>query len=102
MTAKLKIPAMILSDWKNIPYIIWQDLVIDAFELLCDEVRKSKSKLLLIATWYRSPNSCHDLFQKFEYFLKLVDDEDIEINITGDLELPKSQVTCKLGNTTLK
>ena len=85
----------------NIPYIIRQDLVSDAIELLCIEVRKPKSKALLIATWYRPPNSSHDLFHKFESFLKLAEDENMEIIITGDLncnflEMPKSQVTCKL------
>ena len=86
---------------KNIPYIIRQDLVPDAIELLCIEVRKPKSKPLLIATWYRPPNSSHDLFHKFENFLKLAEDENMEIIITGDLncnflEMPKSQATCKL------
>ena len=38
---------------ENISYIIRQDLVIDALELLCIEVRKQKSKPFLIATWYR-------------------------------------------------
>ena len=56
---------------------------------------------MLIATWYRPPNSSYDLFEKFEHFLKLVDDENIEIIIAGDLncnflESPKGQVTCKL------
>ena len=60
---------------ENISYIIRQDVVIDALELLCIEVRKQKSKPFLIAKWYRPPNSSYDLFQKFEHFLKLVDDE---------------------------
>ena len=86
---------------ENISYFIRQDLVIDTLELLCIEVRKQKSKPFLIATWYRPPNSSNDLFQKFEHFLKLVDDENIEIIIAGDLncnflESPKGQVTCKL------
>ena len=86
---------------ENISYFIRQDLVIDTLELLCIEVRKQKSKPFLIATWYRPPNSSNHLFQKFEHFLKLVDDENIEIIIAGDLncnflESPKGQVTCKL------
>ena len=86
---------------ENISYIVRQDLVIDALELLCIEVRKQKSKPFLIATWYRPPNSSNDLFQKFEHFLKLVDYENIEIIIAGDLncnflESPKGQVTHKL------
>ena len=37
---------------KNIPYIIRQDLAFHALELICIEIRKPKSKPLLIATWY--------------------------------------------------
>jgi exonuclease III len=81
---------------KNIPYIIRHDLVPDAIEMLCIEVIKAKSKPLLIATWYRTPNSSHDLFHKFENFLKLAEDENMEIIITGDLncnflEMPKAK-----------
>ena len=69
--------------------------------MLCIEVRKQKSKPFLIATWYRPPNSSYDLFKKFEHFLKLANDENIEIIIAGDLncnflEMPKGQVTYKL------
>lgn len=86
---------------KNIPYINRQDLAPHALELLCIEVRKPKSKPLLVATWYRPPNSSHDLFQNFEQFLKQVDDENKEIILTGDfncnfLERTRSQVTSKL------
>ena len=86
---------------ENISYVALQDLVIDALELLCIEVRKQKSKPFLIATWYRPPNSSNDFFQKFEHFVKLVDDENIEIIIAGDLncnflESPKGQVTYKI------
>ena len=76
-------------------------MVIYASELLCIEARKPKSKPLFIATWYRPPKSNHDLLQKVEHFLKLFDDEDMEITIAGDpnsnfLELLESKVTCKL------
>ena len=86
---------------KNIPYIIRQDLAFHALELICIEIRKPKSKPLLIATWYRPPNSSHDLFQNFEQFLKQLDDENMEFILTGDLncnflESTTSQVTSKL------
>ena len=68
-----------------IPYIIRKDLLQDTLELLCIEVRKPKSKPVLISTWYRPPSAKIELFQKFENFLKLIDDEDKDIIITGDL-----------------
>ena len=68
-----------------IPYIIRKDLLQDTLELLCIEVRKPKSKPVLISTWYRPPSAKIELFQKFENFLKLIDNEDKDIIITGDL-----------------
>ena len=41
----------------HIPYIVRKDLMTDSLELLCVEIKKLKSKPLLITTWYRPPNS---------------------------------------------
>ena len=68
-----------------IPYIIRKDLSQDTLELLSIEVKKPKSKPLLISTWYRPPSAKIELFKKFENFLKLIDNEDKDIIITGDL-----------------
>ena len=70
-----------------IPYIIRKDLSQDTLELLSIEVKKPKSKPLLISTWYRPPSAKIELFEKFENFLKLIDNEDKDIIITGDLNL---------------
>jgi hypothetical protein len=76
-------------------------IIIHALELISIEIRKPKSKPLLITAWYRPPNSSHDLFQNFEQFLKQVDDENMEFILTVDLncnflETTTSQVTSKL------
>ena len=68
----------------HIPYIR-NDLFPDNLELICVEIKKLKSKPLLITTWYRSPNSSVELFSEFEKFLDLLEDENKEIIITGDL-----------------
>ena len=86
---------------KNIPYCNREDLAVENIELICIEVKKPKSKPLLIAAWYRPPNSSIELFSDFEKFLQLVDDENKEIIITGDLncnllEQTRSQVTSRL------
>ena len=57
----------------------------DNLELICIEIKKLKSKPLLITTWYRPPNSSIELFSDFENFLELLEDENKEIIITGDL-----------------
>ena len=85
----------------NIPYTIRKDLFPDNLELICVEIKKFKSKSQLITTWYRPPNSSVELFSEFENFLKLLEDENKEIIITGDLncnllEQNKSLPTSKL------
>lgn len=40
-----------------IPYIERKELVPDALESICIEIKKPKSKPVLIATWYRPRNS---------------------------------------------
>ena len=87
--------------WKNIPYSNRKDLAVGNIEVICFEVKKPKSKPLLIATWYRPPSPSIELFSDFEKFLQLVDDKIKEIIITGDLncnllEQARSQVTSRL------
>ena len=89
-----------------IPYIIGKDLLQDTLELLCIEVnliepnllKKPKSKPLLISTWYRPPSAKIELFKKFENFLKLIDNEDKDIIITGDnlIQHAQNHATSKL------
>ena len=69
----------------HIPYIVRKDLMTDNLELICIEIKKLKSKPLKITTWYRPPNSSIELFSDFENFLELLEDENKEIIITGDL-----------------
>ena len=86
---------------ESIPYMDRKDLIPDALESICIEIKKPKSKPMLISSWYRPPNSNIDLFQNFEQFLQLAHDENMEIIITGDLncnflEQDRSQNTSKL------
>ena len=56
----------------------------DTAEEICLEIRKPKSKPLLVSTWYRPPGSKPQLFNEFETFLKNIDNENKETVITGD------------------
>ena len=70
------------------------DLNKDDIEFLTIEINKDKIKPFLISTWYRPPNSSIDLFNKFENILRLIDIEEKESIILGDLNcnlLNKSQ-----------
>ena len=66
----------------------------DGIEFLTIEIDKDKIKPFLILTWYRPPISSFDLFDKFESILRLIDIEEKESIIVGDLNcdlLNKSQ-----------
>jgi hypothetical protein len=87
----------------NIPYTERKDLVPDYLEMTCVEITRQHSKPLLIATWYRPPNSELDIFTNFELFLFKCDMENKELFLVGDLNCdvnklaPDSQ-THKLQN----
>ena len=63
-------------------------------EFLTIEINTDKTKPFLISTWYRPPNSPIDLFNNFESILRLIDIEEKESIILGDMNcdlLNKSQ-----------
>ena len=72
----------------------------------CVEIRKPKGKSLLITICYRPPNSSVELFNDFENFLELFEDENKAIIITGHfncnlLEQNKNLLTSKLRKLSL-
>ena len=69
----------------NIPYSERKDFVPDNLEMICVEITRQHSKPLLIATWYRPPNSKLDIFTNFELFLFKCDMENKELILGGDL-----------------
>ena len=68
----------------NISYNLRENIIPDEAEAICLEVKKPKTKSFLISTWYRPPNLDATFYEKFEYFLRKADDENLEIVITGD------------------
>ena len=56
----------------------------DYLEALCVEVRKPKSKPILIVSCYRLPNSNHEVLKLIENLIKNLDNEEKEIVILGD------------------
>ena len=69
----------------SINFLIRPDLGLDDIEALTIEIHKYKTKPFLVTTWYRPPNSPIDLFAKFENILRLIDIEEKESIIIGDL-----------------
>ena len=68
----------------NIPYVERGDLTPVNVEAICLEIKKPKSKPVLIPTWYCPPDSKIDLFDRFEKFIQEIDNENKEMIITGD------------------
>ena len=54
-------------------------------EILTIEIIKPKTKPFLITTWYRPPSDLIDSLHKFENTLRLIDADDKESIIIGDL-----------------
>ena len=69
----------------SINFIIRPDLGFDDIEALTIEIHQYKTKPFLVTTWYRPPNSPIDLLAKFENILRLIDIEEKESIIMGDL-----------------
>ena len=87
----------------TIDFRIRPDLNTQGIELLSIEISKYKTKLFLLSTWYRPPNSSIDLLNKFENTLRLIDMEDKESIILGDFNCDilennhKDQITHELN-----
>ena len=56
----------------------------DSLEMLCVEVRKPKSKPILIVSCYRPPNSHHGVLKLSENLITNLDDEGKEFVFLGD------------------
>ena len=69
----------------TINYKIRSDLVPDGIEAICLEVSKPNSRNFIVASVYRPPNSTPEFFLTFEKMIKMIDDENKELHILGDL-----------------
>ena len=47
-------------------FFVWKDLQMDVLEKLCLDIRRSKSKPVVVVTWYRLPDANIDIFSHFE------------------------------------
>ena len=71
-----------------------RNLISENVEALCLEIRKPKTKPVLVATWYRPPDLNIELLECFEKFLKKIDDENKEITISGDFNCDLLKKDC--------
>ena len=69
----------------TINFKIRNDLVSDDIEAICIEISKPNSRNFIVASVYRPPSSAQEFFVAFEKTIKMIDDEDKEFHILGDL-----------------
>ena len=69
----------------SINYLNRNDLVGDNLEAICIEVFKPSSASFIVGTIYRPPSAFVDSFSNIEQLVKLIDDENKEFYLLGDL-----------------
>ena len=69
----------------SINYKTRNDLVPEGVEAVCLEICKPNSKSFIVVSVYRPPDSTSEFFVEFEKMIKLIDDENKEMHILGDL-----------------
>ena len=73
----------------SVSFIQRKDMSIDDLENLCIQIQfknLSNSKPFFVATWYRPPNSNVDKFNYFENFIDMLDAENVEYYLLGDIK----------------
>ena len=75
----------------HINYKLRGDIVPTNLEMLVIEISKPKVRPIIVATWYRPPQSSVSAFREFEDFLKAVDTEGKETLIVGDINCDISE-----------
>ena len=75
---------------KEFYYLNRNDLVGDNLEAICVEVLKPSSASFIVGTIYRPPSAFVDSFSNIEQLIKLIDDENKEFYLLGDLNAMNS------------
>ena len=67
----------------------------DTIEAVCIEITKPKAKPILLTTVYRPPNSTVEFMDVLENYINLLDEQEKELIVTGDLN-------CNLSSSPLQ
>ena len=73
--------------WCNLNYKIRNDLISENLENLTVEIKKPRSKSILVSTWYTPPDSPVSHFSEIEQMIGSMDAENLEYFLLGDLNL---------------
>ena len=60
--------------------------------MICLKIKLPHNRSFLVATWYRPPGSCFDLFDDYENFIEKCDYENKQLIILDDMNCDYSKV----------
>ena len=90
----------------SINYKTRNDLVPDGLEAVCLEICRPNSRNFIVASVYRppdnSPDNSSEFFYAFEKMIALIDDENKELHILGDLNCDMLKSVSDQPTKTLK
>ena len=86
----------------SINFKIRNELIPEGIEAVCLEIYKPNSKNFIVASVYRPPDSTPEFFVEFEKMIKLIDDENKELHILGDLNCNLLNINSNQPTKTLK
>ena len=86
----------------SINYKTRNDLVPDDLEAVCLEICKPNSRNFIVASVYRPPDNSSEFFYAFEKMIGLIDDENKELHIFGDLNCDMLKSVSDQPTKTLK
>ena len=86
----------------SINYKTRNDLVPDGLEAVCLEICKPNSRNFIVASVYRPPDASSAFFDAFEKMIGLIDDENKELHILGDLNCDMLKSVSDQPTKTLK
>ena len=70
---------------KSMNFTVWNDLNMETLENLYLEIQQPRSKPFVVVKWYRPRDSSIGIFTPFEHLIGILDLENIEYYLMGDL-----------------
>ena len=70
---------------KLVNFTVRNDLNMETLKKLCLEIQQPRSKPFVVVTWYRPPDSPIGIFSSFEHLIGILDLENTEYYLMGDL-----------------
>ena len=84
----------------SVNFTLRNDLNMETLENLCLEIQQPRSKPFVVVTWYIPPDSPIGIFSSFEHLIGILDLENTEYYLMGDLNC--DMIATRFDNDTCK